>query len=48
MLVPVEEVAEASEAADGRIAVRGVATFDEALDMMVELGGDPVPAAAAS
>src|SRR5690606_14259653 len=43
MLVPDLEYEEALEAAGDRIEVRSVATFEEAIDALAELGGDPVP-----
>ena len=43
-LVPGDELAEAVTAADGRIEVRPVATLEDALDVLADLGGDPVPA----
>jgi PDZ domain-containing protein len=47
-VVPADEEAEALEAAQGRIEVRAVATFEDALDVLVDLGGDPVPAPASA
>ena len=44
MLVPEMEYEEAKAAARGRLEVRSVTTFEEALDALVEIGGDPVPA----
>ena len=43
MLVPVQELDTAVDAADDRIEVRAVTTFEEALDALVDIGGDPVP-----
>lgn len=43
MLVPDLEFEEARDAARGRIEVRSVATFEEALDALEDLGGEPVP-----
>ncbi len=42
-LVPADEEAEAREAARGRVEVRSVVTFEDALDVLVDLGGDAVP-----
>lgn len=41
-LVPPDEFADATAAARGRLAVRQVASLDEALAALEELGGDPV------
>lgn len=43
MLVPEMEYQTALDAARGRLEVRSVTTFEEALDALVEIGGDPVP-----
>jgi len=43
-LVPPDELAGATEAARGRLQVRPVRTLDEALEVLGEFGGDPVPA----
>jgi PDZ domain-containing protein len=47
-LVPADEHGEAVEAAGDRIEVRSVSTFEDALEVLVELGGDPVPAPTAA
>jgi Lon-like protease len=43
-IVPDAELTDALEAARGRIEVRPVATVDDALDVLEEFGGVPVPA----
>lgn len=45
-LVPADEFADAKKAARGRLKIRQVTTVDEALDILRELGGDPVPSVA--
>ena len=47
MLVPDLEFEVARDAARGRIEVRSVSTFEEALDALEDIGGDPVPDALA-
>jgi PDZ domain-containing protein len=44
-LAPPDEYEEAVEAADGRLEVRSVATLDEALAALEDLGGEPLPEA---
>lgn len=46
-LVPPDEFADATRASRGRLEVRQVSNLDEALDALEDLGGDPVPPAAA-
>lgn len=43
MLVPDAEFEEAKAAARDRIEVRSVSSFEEALDALEDIGGDPVP-----
>lgn len=43
MLVPELEYEDAVDAAAGRIEVRSVNTFEEAIDALADIGGDPVP-----
>ena len=47
-VVPTDEYDDAVEAARGRLEVRQVTTLDEALAVLEEQGGDPLPATAAS
>ena len=47
-IVPTDEYDDAVEAARGRLEVRQVTTLDEALAVLEEQGGDPLPATAAS
>jgi len=42
-VVPPDEFADATEAARGRLEVRKVTSLDDALDVLAEFGGDPVP-----
>lgn len=43
-LVPPDEFAGATEVAGGRLEVRRVTSLDDALEVLTEFGGDPVPA----